>query len=295
MFELVQGGELFEVLARRPGRRLPEDATCFFAACVLEALMHVHSHDCLYRDLKPENVMIDFRGYIRLIDFGFAKQGISATTILGTPDFMAPEMFTGHGYGPAVDRWAFGCLVFEMLAGRGPFSSTRRQFGCCGPWVATDVYKRIRDCRYSVPRHFSPKARALVKGLLSPSDRRIGGSGKFGNHKVRDHPFFEATDFAAIRLQEVTPPLLPEIRQGEWIDQDLFGATAASTALAPRKRADSSGIELTEDGDEALRPYYGPPDVFGGFGPLSETCPASITLPKTKLTRCISPRQFGSR
>jgi serine/threonine protein kinase len=85
---------------------------------VLLAIAYLHSKNIIYRDLKPENLLLDMHGHIKITDFGFAKVVPDITwTMCGTPDYLAPEIIQTKGYSKAADYWAFGVLIFEMLAG----------------------------------------------------------------------------------------------------------------------------------------------------------------------------------
>jgi serine/threonine protein kinase len=96
--------------------------TLFYAGEILLALEYLHSLDTVYRDLKPENLLLTHKGHVKITDFGFAKKIEDRTwTLCGTPEYLAPEIITSKGHGKAVDWWAFGILVYEMLAGYPPF------------------------------------------------------------------------------------------------------------------------------------------------------------------------------
>lgn len=105
-------------------RCFDERITRFMSACVVEAFEYLHTRNIFYRDLKPENLMLDSRGYIKLVDFGFAKYlkpNEKTWTFAGTPEYVAPEIITNKGHNRAVDYWALGIFIFELLVGKPPF------------------------------------------------------------------------------------------------------------------------------------------------------------------------------
>lgn len=120
--KFIRGGELFTHL--RNAQRFTESQAKFYALSVALALAHLHSKKIVYRDLKPENVLMGEDGYVCLTDFGLAKileQNEVAQTFCGTPEYLAPEILaeTGHSFG--VDWWTLGILCYEMVVGFPPF------------------------------------------------------------------------------------------------------------------------------------------------------------------------------
>ena len=120
LLEYVIGGEFFSHL--RKAGRFPNDTAKFYAAQITLVFEHLHSMMILYRDLKPENLLLDSDGNCKVTDFGFAKKVEYRTwTLCGTPEYLAPEIILSKGHGKAVDWWALGILMYEMLAGYPPF------------------------------------------------------------------------------------------------------------------------------------------------------------------------------
>jgi len=147
LLDYCPGGELFTYLRR--ARRFEEDTARFYAAEICLILEFLHNDGITYRDLKPENILIDSEGHLKLVDFGFAKKigtkdengksikpayeiniltfvkgnpDVQETyTLCGTPEYLAPEVIRNTGHGLAVDWWAFGILIFELLVGQPPF------------------------------------------------------------------------------------------------------------------------------------------------------------------------------
>ncbi|CAK8674002.1 cGMP-dependent protein kinase 1-like isoform X2 [Clavelina lepadiformis] len=125
LMEACLGGELWTKL--RDDRYFGEKQAKFYTACVVEAIEYLHVHGIVFRDLKPENLLLDKKGYVKLVDFGFAKRlyyGEKTWTFCGTPDYVPPELILNKGHDYAVDYWALGILIFEMLTGNPPFSSS---------------------------------------------------------------------------------------------------------------------------------------------------------------------------
>lgn len=122
--ESCLGGELWTLLRDRG--HFDESTTRFYTSCVIEAFCYLHSRSIIYRDLKPENMLLDQFGYIKLTDFGFAKKlyppGRKTWTFCGTPEYVAPEVILNRGHDFSADYWSLGVLMFELLTGTPPFT-----------------------------------------------------------------------------------------------------------------------------------------------------------------------------
>lgn len=184
LLEYVCGGEIFRLL--RSECRFINDVALFYIVEIVQALEHIHKFSIAYRDLKPENLLIDIEGHIKMTDFGFAKLVKDKTyTLCGTPEYLAPEIIQSNGHDKNVDWWALGILLFEFLAGYPPFYDEN-------PW---EIYKKILAGVFEFPPNFESKARDLINKLLKtdPEDRL--GHGKDGSENVRKHKWFKGVDW----------------------------------------------------------------------------------------------------
>ncbi|EHB11629.1 Serine/threonine-protein kinase PRKX [Heterocephalus glaber] len=200
LMEYVPGGELFSYLRSRG--RFPATSGLFYSAEIVCALQYLHSRDIVYRDLKPENILLDREGHIKLTDFGFAKKLVDRTwTLCGTPEYLAPEVIQSKGHGRAVDWWALGILVFEMLSGFPPFFDDN-PFG---------IYQKILAGRIDFPRHLDFSAKDLIKKLLVVDRTRRLGNMKNGAEDVKRHRWFRAVDWDSVPQRKLKPPIVPKL------------------------------------------------------------------------------------
>ncbi|KAK9811495.1 hypothetical protein WJX72_004815 [[Myrmecia] bisecta] len=202
LLDYVVGGELFRHL--RKAGRFPPHATRFYAACIVSAIEYMHSHDIIYRDLKPENLLLDQRGYLKLTDFGFAKKIKDRTwTLCGTPEYLAPEIIQNKGHSKSVDWWSVGIILFEMLAGYPPFSD-ENPFG---------IYRKILNGRITWPRHINPPAKDLISRLLQADLTQRLGTLAEGPQGVKDHPFFAGFSWDDLLEGKLKAPIIPVVEQ----------------------------------------------------------------------------------
>ncbi|KAF9993362.1 hypothetical protein BGZ65_011122 [Modicella reniformis] len=198
LLEYVIGGELFSHL--RKAGRFTNDMTRFYAAEIVLAIEYLHSRDIIYRDLKPENLLLDSTGHVKITDFGFAKRVEDRTwTLCGTPEYLAPEIIQSKGHGKAVDWWALGILIFEMLAGYPPFFDDN-PFG---------IYEKILAGRIYFPSHIDPTAKDLIKKLLTADRTKRLGDLKDGSDDIKNHKWFRGVDWQGLRDRTVVAPIVP--------------------------------------------------------------------------------------
>ena len=200
VMELVQGGELFLYL--RSLGKLETMHAQLYAAQVVLMFEYLHAKEIVYRDLKPENLLINRDGYLKLTDFGFAKVVEGRTyTLCGTPEYLAPEVLLSKGHGKPVDWWTLGILTYEMLAGRDPFSDSEPM----------KLYQRILRGRVRFPRNFDRAARSLIKHLLQADLAKRFGNLKNGVQDIKSHRWFAGLDWVRLAQREVPMPYVPVV------------------------------------------------------------------------------------
>ncbi|XP_054712258.1 LOW QUALITY PROTEIN: atypical protein kinase C-like [Uloborus diversus] len=261
VIEFVRGGDLMFHMQRQ--RRLPEEHARFYAAEISLALNFLHERGVIYRDLKLDNVLLDQDGHIKLTDYGMCKEGIrpgeTTGTFCGTPNYIAPEILRGEEYDFAVDWWALGVLLYEMLAGRSPFDIVG---AAENPDQNTEdfLFQVILDKTIRIPRSISVKAQSVLKGLLNknPAERlgtARGGSTQSGFGDITSHPFFKSIDWQLLESKQVSPPYTPKIetdRDLQFFDPQF---TNEPTVLTPDDMKEIEKIDQSEfEGFEYVNP-----------------------------------------
>ncbi|ORX49085.1 camp-dependent protein kinase A [Hesseltinella vesiculosa] len=203
VMDYVPGGELFRLLRRN--KRFTEPAARFYAAETLLAIDYLHQHNVVYRDIKPENILLDAGGHVKLADFGFAKRvspDAKCMTVCGTPDYVAPEIIRSKGYGTAVDWWSFGVLIFELTVGKTPFHADN----------PVDMYEKILKGEVRYQLYQSEELVDLLKHLLQGDPAERYGNLRNGANDIKQHPWFQRLNFDKVLAGQVKPPYIPDIK-----------------------------------------------------------------------------------
>jgi serine/threonine-protein kinase Psk1 len=248
ILEYGQGGELFTHLNTE--KMFAEPVAAFYMAEMVLALSHLHDNlGVIYRDLKPENCLLDAEGHLLLTDFGLSKvavDGESCRSMLGTVEYMAPEVVQGHKYGKAVDWWSLGALGFDLMTGNPPFRGGNH----------AKIQENIVRQKLVMPYFMSPDAKDLITRLLRKDpNKRLGGNMPKDLQTIRKHRFFRKIDWKKLAGREIEPPLQPMITDPELAEN--FAPEFTDLSLSPVVTSKDPWSPVTgKDGKE---------DPFGGF------------------------------
>jgi len=202
VMEYVSGGDLMLHIQRE---QFTYRRAQFYAAEVLLALEYFHKQGIIYRDLKLDNILLALDGHIKIADYGLCKEemwfGNTTNTFCGTPEFMAPEILLEKRYGRAVDWWAFGVLIYEMLLGQSPFRGDDED----------EIFDAILEDEILYPINMSRDSVSILQRLLTRDPERRLGSGKGDAEEIKRHPFFKGVNWDDMLAKKVPPPYYPTI------------------------------------------------------------------------------------
>ncbi|KAG5207789.1 hypothetical protein JEQ12_017553, partial [Ovis aries] len=204
LLEACLGGELWSILRDRGS--FDEPTSKFCVACVTEAFDYLHRLGIIYRDLKPENLILDAEGYLKLVDFGFAKKigsGQKTWTFCGTPEYVAPEVILNKGHDFSVDFWSLGILVYELLTGNPPFSGIDQMM------TYNLILKGIEKMDF--PRKITRRPEDLIRRLCRQNPTERLGNLKNGINDIKKHRWLNGFNWEGLKARNLPSPLQREL------------------------------------------------------------------------------------
>ncbi|KAM4630242.1 rhodopsin kinase GRK1 [Polymixia lowei] len=294
---IMNGGDLryhiYNVDENNPG--FDEPRACYYAAQIIQGMEHLHQKRIVYRDLKPENVLLDNEGNVRISDLGLAvelaENQNKTKGYAGTPGFMAPELLRGEEYDYSVDYFTLGVTLFEFLAADGPFRTR-------GEKVENKVLKsRVLNDPVIYPEKFSEDARSICEGLLRKEVTKRLGFKDGSCDELRAHPFFSQLNWRKLDAGILPPPFVPDSKtvyakniddvgafstvkgvQLDDLDKELFDEFASGNIPIPwQEEMIEIGIysELTVWGADGALPNDLRRESIAELPPKSSTCAVS--------------------
>lgn len=224
VMEYISGGDLMLHIQRG---QFGTKRAQFYAAEVCLALKYFHENGVIYRDLKLDNILLTLDGHIKIADYGLCKEdmwyGSTTSTFCGTPEFMAPEILLDKKYGRAVDWWAFGVLIYQMLLQQSPFRGEDED----------EIYDAILADEPLYPIHMPRDSVSILQKLLTREPDQRLGSGPTDAQEVMSQPFFRNINWDDIYHKRVQPPFLPQIKSAT--DTSNFDSefTSVTPVLTP--------------------------------------------------------------
>jgi protein-serine/threonine kinase len=279
IMDYCAGGEFFKMLQRQPNKCLTEDQVRFYGAEVLLALEYLHMMGFIYRDLKPENLLLDGSGHVMLTDFDLSKQSVTpvnpkvvtqmltgkmkldtrpsviTNSFVGTEEYIAPEVIEGYGHTSSVDWWTFGILLYEMLYGKTPFRGRTREH-------TFDHILHKSSIKFPENPVTSREAKNLVKKLLEKDPRKRLGS-DHGAADIKEHPFFKGkVNWALIRNQ--APPIIPMVDLSKLLEAEPLTDSEDESASSESSESDSDSSYSSSSSSNDEDDQY-----FSSFKPLT--------------------------
>ncbi|PKI84421.1 Pkc1p [Malassezia vespertilionis] len=243
VMEYVSGGDLMLHIQRE---QFNLHRAKFYAAEVLLALEYFHKHGIIYRDLKLDNIMLTLDGHVKIADYGLCKEGMwygnTTSTFCGTPEFMAPEILLEQRYGRAVDWWAFGILLYEMLLGQAPFRGDDED----------EIFDAILEDEPLYPIQMPRESVSLLQRLLTRDPSKRLGAGPDDAEEVKAHPFFRDVRWDDLLQKRITPPFCPTLKNASdttWFDTDFTNEkptlTPVHSVFSPQDQAEFRDFSWT--------------------------------------------------
>lgn len=249
--------------------RFPEFLAKFYFAEILLGIEYLHSKNIVYRDLKPENVLIDVDGHIKLADFGLSKilkTDERSFSFCGSPEYMCPEILKREGHNHMVDYYTLGAILYEMLTGLPPYYTNNKG----------EMTKRILESDLTFPSHMNEEVVQLISSLLARNPFQRLGS-KRGVEEIKEHEWLQDIDWDMILKKKIDPMWRPRL------DQSNFDPEFTQLPL----NFDESKFKRALQGDREFSFYYESPlqsltvtehSIYASNSDLANTTNAEILL-----------------
>ena len=207
LLDYCPGGDLSKQLQIQT--RFSEDKAKFYICEIALALGELHKKDIIFRDLKPDNIVIDKEGHAMLTDFGLSREGVNekhiAKSFCGSIAYLAPEMLSRSGHGKAVDWYLLGVCFYEMLVGIPPYFSNNQE----------QIFKNIEKAELFIPNFVSKKAQKFMRDLLK-KDPMVRLGSKRDVEEIKEHPYMTGVDWDKVYRREYIPP--PIIQKSNYLN-----------------------------------------------------------------------------
>lgn len=222
--EYAPGGEIFFHMQKRGN--LPLKEVKYYVAEISLAFDFLHKHNIIYRDLKPENVLLDSEGFIKLTDFGLSKDLSSidkTSTFCGTAEYLAPELVNHQSYDYAIDWWTLGIFTFELLFGYTPFSNPNR----------IKMFQNIVSKKIVFPHNADDGVVSFISQLLQKDPKK-----RPSFKELKENIFFKDINFEDVLARKIKPPFVPDLKDDKSFtpvnfDRDFTNETAADSFTYP--------------------------------------------------------------
>ena len=201
LYEYIPGGNLANLLKTK--KRFSLRNAKFYLASIITAFDYLHKKNIIYRDLRPQNILLCRNGYIKLAEFGMSKKMESdiTFTMCGSPEYYSPEMLRKTGYNKSHDFWTLGIILYEMLIG-------------CTPFLDSDplkIYQKINIGKILFPNNFEKNTKFIIRHFLNLDPHKRLGCSKNGIADIVDDPFFKEFDWKGLLYKSLDAPFIPEV------------------------------------------------------------------------------------
>ena len=236
VMDFKQGGELYHHLRKKT--RFSEKIAKFYGAQILLGLEYLHSRNIMYRDMKPENILLDAKGNASLADYGISKilrEGEKTKSFVGTPDYVAPEIILQKGHNKTVDIWCLGIILYEMIYGIPPFYNKQQNV------MLNNIIKK--NPTFPKMIEVSSELEDLITKCLSKQPQKRIGAGNIS--LIKEHPWFSDIDWKLMEEQKIEPPINPNVKDP--MDTDNFNANKKDPKLTEISSLNQSILKKYEN------------------------------------------------